>query len=392
VAEQESLGDAKRFGTFLRKLRERKRLSLDAVEEMSSSYSERLTKSHLSRIENGLAEPSVRKLFALSQIYGMPLTSLAERFELDLHHEQHKVDLEGKSHEQICEEVSGLRDAGRYLDALIMLTVALEDDVERESDGEQAHWLLRLRVGVCDCLNHLGRHEAAKVGAEELLSAPNLTTELRLQALECFVSCCYRLNRFTVAMMGLERAERELRSEDGFLRQKAEFAVLRGNICYVTGDFDGALGAYADALRLNEGLGAPFLMCTVRVNMASALIEKEQHQSAREQLDAALLVAESSGYDRLRALAMSNLALLAYRQGDPGSAETWAIRSNAIARSREFATLVFRNCFYLMKIARDAGDSPGVKANERTLRSLLGSIDDNLPEAREFREAVAGGA
>ncbi len=71
MAEQESLGDAKRFGSFLRKVRERKRLSLDAVEEMSSGYSERLTKSHLSRIENGLAEPSVRKLFALSQIYGM---------------------------------------------------------------------------------------------------------------------------------------------------------------------------------------------------------------------------------------------------------------------------------------------------------------------------------
>ena len=102
-------------------------------------------------------------------------------------------------------------------------------------------------------------------------------------------------------------------------------------------------------------------------------------------------MAESAGYDRLRALAMSNLALLAYRQGDPGSAETWAIRSNAIARSREFATLVFRNCYYLMKIARDAGDNGGVKANERTLRSLLGSIDDNLPEAREFRETVAGG-
>jgi hypothetical protein len=47
VEHDESQSEAARFGTFLRKVRERKRLSLDAVEEISAVYSERLTKSHL---------------------------------------------------------------------------------------------------------------------------------------------------------------------------------------------------------------------------------------------------------------------------------------------------------------------------------------------------------
>jgi hypothetical protein len=121
------------------------------------------------------------------------------------------------------------------------------------------------------------------------------------------------------------------------------------------------------------------------------MIGKGQNDSARRQLEAALLVAEASGYDRLRALAMSHLALIAYRRGDLAATQTWAIRSNTVARPREFATLVFRNCYYLMKVARATGDDAGVKANERTLRSLLAKIDRGLPEAEEFRATLAGG-
>jgi hypothetical protein len=44
-----------------------------------------------------------------------------------------------------------------------------------------------------------------------------------------------------------------------------------------------------------------------------------------------------------------------------------------------------------MKVARATGDDAGVKANERTLRSLLAKIDRGLPEAEEFRATLAGG-
>jgi len=391
VSQQESVGDAKRFGTYLRKVREGKRLSLDAVEEMSAGYSERLTKSHLSRIENGLAEPSVRKLFALSQIYAMPLTSLAERFELDLQREQLQIDLEGKSPEEIKEIVAKLNEVGRYTEALLVCSAVVEDLLGAAGDAESETWRRYFRIGVCNALLHLGRYDAAKAAAEELISDAALSLEQRLKALAVFIVSCHRLGRLTVAAMGLEQAEKELRSAVGLERTKAEIAALRGNIACATAREDEALGSYATALEIYDRIPIPFEACKVRINMASAMIGKGQNDSARRQLEAALLVAEASGYDRLRALAMSHLALIAYRRGDLAAAQTWAIRSNTIARPREFATLVFRNCYYLMKVARATGDDGGVKANERTLRSLLAKIDRGLPEADEFRATLAGG-
>ena len=393
MEHDESLSEAERFGTFLRKVRERKKLSLDAVEEISAVYSERLTKSHLSRIENGLAEPSVRKLFALSQIYDMPLTSMAERFEIDLQREQYRVDVTGTSPEEIHVEVSKLKEEGRYIEALLALTAAVDEIAPAGPtiDDDLARWVRRFRLGIADCLIHLGRYEAAKRETEELMGDPALTREENLRLLECFVICCFRLGRLTVATMGLERAERELQLHDVAPKVAAEFAMLRGNIASFMELLDEAQEAFARALLLYEEISIPFEACRVRVNMGWVLIQKEEYTAAREQLEAALLVAEASGYDRLRAYAMSHLAILAYRRDDMGAAESWAIRSNSIARSREFVTLVFRNCYYLMKIAESDGDEAGVNSNLRTLRALLTKVDDNLPEAEAFRAAAAGG-
>jgi transcriptional regulator with XRE-family HTH domain len=85
------------FGAYLRRLRETRRLSLDAVEELSAAFREKVTKSHLSRIENGLALPTFPRLMAMSQIYGMPIASLAERYEIELRRSMKPVDLNGRT-------------------------------------------------------------------------------------------------------------------------------------------------------------------------------------------------------------------------------------------------------------------------------------------------------
>jgi len=48
--------------------------------------------------------------------------------------------------------------------------------------------------------------------------------------------------------------------------------------------------------------------------------------------------------------------------------------------------VVFRNCFYLWKIALAKGDAAAVRLNERTLRSLVGRIESDDPELDEFRD------
>ena len=84
VGQQRPEIEHKRFGTYLRKVREERKMSLDAVEEMSVGLPERVTKSHLSRIENGQAIPTFPRMFTLSRIYGIPVSHLAERFEIAL--------------------------------------------------------------------------------------------------------------------------------------------------------------------------------------------------------------------------------------------------------------------------------------------------------------------
>ena len=74
--QRQPLADNRRFGRYLRKIREDRRLSLDVVEEMSLGLPDRVTKSHLSRIENGRAIPSFPRMFTLSQIYGVPVAAM----------------------------------------------------------------------------------------------------------------------------------------------------------------------------------------------------------------------------------------------------------------------------------------------------------------------------
>ncbi len=393
MGQQDPVLESKRFGKFLRKVRESKKLSLDTVEEMSIDFPDRLTKSHLSRIENGLSEPNFRKLFALSQIYGVPLTSLAEEYELDLRRQLVTVDLSGRTGEAIRDEVKVFLEAGRYGEALVLLAAAVDKPEAWSSgmkDEERAHWITDFKLGVLNCLSHLGRFEKAKLEAEAILGHKSLTNDQRLRALQTFVDCCYRLSRFTVALMGLDRAEVELKASDVSPRHRADFAVHRGNLMMATARPAEAIEPYTRALEIYEQIPNPFEACRVRVNIAEALVLADDHAHARRQAEAALLVAEASGYDRLAALAMSHLGVISFKADDLKAAQSWVIRSNAIARSREYALLVFRNCYYLLLIARAKGDQAAVKTNESTLRAYLSRIEENLPEVDAFRAELVG--
>ncbi len=72
--------DNKRFGMYLRLIREKRGLSLAEVERMSTDLPEHVTKSYLSRLENGLTAASFARMYTLSVIYGVSVSSLANRF------------------------------------------------------------------------------------------------------------------------------------------------------------------------------------------------------------------------------------------------------------------------------------------------------------------------
>jgi len=384
-------GAGRRFGTYLRKVREGRRLSLDAVEELSAGYAERVTKSHLSRIENGQAVPSFARLYTLSRIYGVPISSLAERFEVDLRRQQIPADLAGKPEAEALAEAGRLRMAGRYSEALAVYEAVLDSLAEQPEEPGAAERISDLRLQRINCLWHLGSYGLAKEECEELLSGGRLAPDRELLALQNLVMCCVSLGRFKFALIILERAEKQLGSPDAPLRMAADITAIRAFVHTVTGVPESAAESFAAAMEKYTAIGNGFEACRCQINLGYALLECAQATRARTQLEAGLRSAESAGYDRLKALALGHLALLSLREGSLAAAESYALRSNSIARPREYLSLLFRNCYCLWKAARAKGDEAGVRANERTLRAYVSRVEDYMPEVQEFRAYLAGG-
>jgi len=391
VGQQEPAIENRGFGRYLRRVRENRKLSLDAVEEMSLGFPGRITKSHLSRIENGQAIPTFPRMFALSRIYGVPISSLAERFEIDLRRSMLSLELGDRSYADLTQELSSLKMSGRYSEALTLCDAVLEEDPAPDRIDRCQHNQLTLER--INCLVHLSRYAAAKDECEDILSNADLEPRQRIVALECFAMCCYRLSKFTFAMMALERAQDELVQATDIadaIKLRAYLSILKGNLFAVTGRFQDAVVAFSRAMKEFEAALVPFEGCRARINLAYALIELGKFSQARRSLKNALQEAERQGYDRQIALALSHLALLAYREEAFDNAEALCLRSNSVARPREFISVVFRNCYYLWKIALGREDATGAKIYERSLRHYLNRVEEFLPEAAAYRAHLTG--
>jgi len=380
----------RRFGRYLKQIREQRKLSLDAVEEMSLGYPERVTKSHLSRIENGQAVPTFPRMFALSRIYGVPIASVAERFETHLERDMRPPDLAGKSIDEIRAQAEKHGEAGRYGDALALVSAALER-LGGDGDAEADQGIVvDLRLYEINCMAHLHRYESAKVECEELLNRPDLSDRQRLWALLSFVTCSYRLQRYSVARMALERVDRELVAHEHGARARAVAETVRGPALIAMGLQQEAAASFERALEMFQSLGDGFQACKARVNLAQALIDLGETRKARAHLRDAIAATEEAGYDKLKALALSHLVVVCHRAGEFEAAESYALRANAIARPRDYLSIVFRNCYYLREIAERRGDGPAVRSNERTLKAYVSRVDSDMPEALRYRARLAG--
>ena len=390
MGQQQPVTENRRFGKYLRKIRVERRLSLDAVEEMSLSLPERVTKSHLSRIENGQAIPSFPRMFTLSQIYGVPVSSLAERFEICLKTDMLPADQRQSSFDEVYDRAVALRHAGRYSEALLFYESLLER-VDELPEEDRAKRTIDIELQCIGALIRLSRWEMAKGKCETLLNAPRLDARQQVNALHSLAQCCYRLGKRTVAMMAIDQAERTLAGHPELSDLGANLSMIKGNICAHAEQFADASEAYRAARTIYVEHSLPFEACRARLNMAACSVELGAHSRARAMLREVIATAEAAGYDRQHAYALSHLALLSFREGDLDGCEAYCLRSNRLARPREYASILFRNCFYLWRIAQARDDPAGIKTNDRTLRALLNRIERFMPEAEEFKAFLGGG-
>lgn len=384
-SEETTQGSAA-FGAYLKKVREGRRLSLDAVEELSAAFPEKVTKSHLSRIENGLAFPTFPRLMAMSHIYGVPIASLAERYEVELRRGMRPVDLGGRSDDEVLQQVDALIRAGDMAEALPSAWALFE---RRNESAFGAPFVdpksFEVRVRIIACMNLSGRYEYAKGLVEETFGAKGVQEPQRLVLLQLLATTSYRLRRYTIALLAIEECERASTRDDVATRFLPDVLALKANLLLAMGQQTEAIALYREAADRYRGIGNDYESASTRINLAEALGEAGSTEEARQVLVSVLTDMEAGSFERLRAIALCVSSKIEYRTGNLDEADRLAVKSNLIARRIEHPALVFKNCFYLWRIAQARGDQAAMRLNERTLRSYLGRIEGGDAEVEEFR-------
>ena len=237
------------LGAHLRKVRVSRKLSLDSVAELTGGFREPVTKSHLSRIENGLAEPSFRRLYALCQVYKVSITSLAEKYELDLRKEASGRQPTNKmSVREMLEEAAELRRSGDYVTALAVYEMLLDQEsIElEEMTRQQSH--IQLRLYRINCHVRLGYYNVAKDEVEELLDHKEISRLQRCEALNFLGITIWRQGRMEYASVVLAEA---INSADGLQEESVipSIQMTQGNIAFRLGLMDDALDYFQNSSR-----------------------------------------------------------------------------------------------------------------------------------------------
>jgi transcriptional regulator with XRE-family HTH domain len=379
----------KRFGQSLRRWRERRHLSLDDVAAKATTWSEPIGRSSLARFESGEVLPTLDRLSVLARALDVPFVELVERYEVERRVAATLPSLEATPDDALLRTSSERLRAGRWFEALALVSLA-QDRLAGRSDPERPERSKHLKLREIEALVHLGYHGLAKAEVEILLGDRQLALEEQIQAWQLFTMACYRLKRFTVALVGLDRVDALLNTEGAPSALRSTMAYLRGALQAIMGNADVAIPSYEAAIRGFDQEGDAFQSCSARVSLAEAQLSAGHLGKAKFEVEAAVEVARVRGFDRQRALGLSTLASISHRARKHSDAERYAVESNAIAVLIEYWDVCFRNNWILREIARAGGDTKLAERCERAMRAFLPRVDPDLPEAARFRSELTG--
>jgi len=374
----------KRFGERLRALRERRRLSLDDVAAVATTWSEPIGRSSLARFESGEVLPTLDRLSLLARALDVPFAELAERYEVERRIAAVLPTIACTVDEDPLGAASERLRAGRWFEVLALVSLA-QDRLAARSEPDSPSGSQNMKLREVEALVHLGYHGLAKSEVEVLLGDRRLTLEEQIQAWQLFTMACYRLKRFTVALAGLDRADALLSTEGAPAALRCTMAYLRGSLQVVMGNAEAAIPSYQAAIQAYEQSGDELRACRARVNLAEAQLMAGHLGQARQEVEAAIGVARANGFDQPHALGLSTLACISHRGRKLGDAERYAVASNELAVPIESWDVCFRNNWILREVAKARGDAKFKERCERAMRVFLSRVDPDLPEAVQFR-------
>jgi tetratricopeptide (TPR) repeat protein len=388
---------SKRFGSYLRKLREERRLTLDTIEDLSQSHSDRISRTYLSRCENGRTLPSFTKLFTLSKIYRTRLTALAERLQLDVELESMPpVDLTATGYEELTRRGQDEVRQGNVKAAFLLFNAAWDSASLQEDESRRAQHGSEARLALAIALYRLGRLEMAEEECKGLLSQAGLAPVVGRRTLILLSAIYYDTTRNELARIMIHEAEARLNGiasqpagapgipvEDA--KSFADILSMKGLLELESGRFDEARAAFEKARERYEALEDAFSLCKTFGNLGAVAARAGQERHALAHFQHSLDMARQQGYPYYAAKRLHDIGRLHYDRGRLGEARRSLHDSNELARRGEFHDVTFLNCFYLWKSALAEGDRAAAMANDKSLRFFAFKIENSFPELEEFK-------
>lgn len=376
------------FGRYVKRLRERRGLSLDDLHARSQGFPEVLMKGYMSRVENGRQKLAFSKMIPLSRILEVPPDVLVERMELDL--ELEKVggpETEGMSYGELFERMKVALDSGEKWDAYAYSRDAIARapldphlDHYTSQDGQVASAIMNNAT----CAMVFSRFRFAWHELDFVNSTFEMGQPSKWILRDRLGFCSSRLGRNEEALHILDSSIEEIDADafpvalGSLLNSKAMILTELENHEEAVACFKKAYAAFADG-------GSRVAQAQAQLNLAASFILLKRFRAARELLKIAKRLVGEDSRHRIIALALILSGDIDATEGHQERAESQWKDAADLSRKTGDDEIRFRAEFRIFKLADEQNRSRTRRVAVKRLTRLAPKISAELPELSEFR-------
>lgn len=380
------------FGRYLKTLRERRGLSLNDVESLSRTFPESISKSYLSRCENGRHNLALAKMIPLSRINEVAPEVLVERLELDM--ELDKVggpETAGLSYTELTQRGKAALDHGVLWEAYALLRDSIGVASHSEIMGrlrDHTEQLLCAYMNFSAAAVKLGRSRLALHELEYIKGSGGLSQRVFPILLERLSTTYLHMNRLNDARTHADAAIAEA-ERIGQVEYLGYFYSNRALIADRETYHDQAVRLHQKAFQAFRDAGCQTECARTLSNLAQTYFDLGRYKSARRALAASERIAAPLHQDRTRALIRIKLGEIEELEGKPQeAAQHWREAAN-MARQRNDRVVRFQAEYYLYRQALNVGDGMTARAIGRRLLRTSAWIREDIEELDAFRKLNA---
>ena len=369
--------------------RERRGLSLDDVGALSRTFADPVTKSYLSRVENGRINLALSKMIPLSRIYEIPPEVLLERLELDM--ELDKVggpDTASLDYSELTLRGKTAIDRGYVWDAYAYFRDAVQVAASSAIFGrlrDHVEQFLCALMNLSGAARKLGRAQFALHELKHIHASRGLSGRLCPLPMERLATAYLAMNDTNNARecadAAIAEAEKEQQTEYlGYLYSSRARIAVEGS------DIGGALHLFQKAFEAFRETGRESECALTLYNLARTYFSLGRSKSARRALASADRLAKPLQQIRTCALVRILLGEIEEIENKPSDAEQHWRDAVTMARRLSDRAIRFQAEYFLYKQALSNGRGLAARSIEKRLHRDCPWIPQDVAELDAFRQ------